>query len=270
MSIVSRLRGRYRRMHAHAPELRVPFLIAPIHRRAPLLMRRRLRKVTGTRGASAFARELRAAGVYARLVSLEAEYDRLAPSFAAGSIHPLEGTLLYGLVRSLRPRTIVETGTASGLSTTFLLAALERNADGRLISIDLPFQAGAGGELLPIVAGTSIARDDSSPVPPGKEPGWFVPAELRARWDLRLGDARELLPAALEEVGEIDLFFHDSLHTREHMLFEFETAWEHLAPGGILVSDDIFQRKHDAVPAFARSVGRPFTTFGNLGIVVKP
>ena len=98
----------------------------------------------------------------------------------------------------------------------------------------------------------------------------MVPDELRVGWELRLGDARELLPAALAELGEIDLFFHDSLHTREHMLFEFEQAWRHLAPGGVVVADDIFQRKHDALPAFARSVGRPFATFGNLGIVVKP
>ena len=69
--------------------------------------------------------------------------------------------------------------------------------------------------------------------------------------------------------GEIGLFFHDSLHTREHMLFEFETAWPHLAGGGYLVADDVLQRCHDALPAFARSVGRPFTTFGNLGIVAK-
>ena len=126
-----------------------------------------------------------------------------------------------------------------------------------------------GGELQPLVAGTSIDLYDASPLPPGKEPGWAIPDDLLARWELRLGDAREVLPALLVETGEIDLFFHDSLHTREHMLFEFETAWPALARGGLLASDDVFQRKHDALPAFARSVGRPFTTFGNLGFVRK-
>ena len=53
------------------------------------------------------------------------------------------------------------------------------------------------------------------------------------------------------------------------MRFEFETVWAALARGGLLASDDIFQRKHDALPAFARSVGRPFATFGNLGLVRK-
>jgi predicted O-methyltransferase YrrM len=92
---------------------------------------------------------------------------------------------------------------------------------------------------------------------------------LRGRWELRVGDARTLLPALLHEVGEIGLFLHDSLHTREHMLFEFETAWSHLVPGGVLAADDVFQRRHDALPVFARSVGRRFTTFGNLGLIRK-
>jgi predicted O-methyltransferase YrrM len=53
------------------------------------------------------------------------------------------------------------------------------------------------------------------------------------------------------------------------MLFEFETAWPHLASGGVLVADDVFQRRHDALPAFARQVGRSFSTFGNLGVIRK-
>jgi predicted O-methyltransferase YrrM len=269
VSIVGRVRLRYRRMHAQAPELRVPFMVIPVHQRSPLLMRHRLRAVVGTREGAAFVREVRDSGLTEQLEAAEAEYRTLAPDFATGSVHPREGTFLYALVRALRPATIIETGTASGISTSYLLGALHRNGFGRLISIDLPFEAGGPGELLPIVAGTSIAMDDSSPVPPGKDPGWAVPAELRGRWDLRLGDARELLPEALAEVETIDVFFHDSLHTREHMLFEFEAAWSHLVPGGILVADDVFQREHDALPAFARSVERPFTTFGNLGLIRK-
>lgn len=106
-------------------------------------------------------------------------------------------------------------------------------------------------------------------MPPGKTPGWVVPERLRANWDLRLGDARELLPAAVQEDGSLGLFFHDSLHTREHMLFEFETVWPHLEQGGVLASDDIFQRRHDALPTFAQTVGRPWHSFSGLGFVAK-
>jgi len=246
----------------------MPFVVAPIHRRSPLLLRRRLRAL-GVRDAAAVLRDLETSGIDARVDAAGAEYAALAPAFAAGAIYHAEGALLYGVVRGLEPSTIVETGTASGISTTYLLAALAHNDAGRLVSIDLPFAAGADGSLEAIVPGTSIDHYDASPLPAGREPGWAIPKELRERWELRLGNARELLPALLAEVGEIGLFFHDSLHTREHMLFEFETAWPHIAPGGVLVADDIFQRKHDALPVFARSVGRPFATFGNLGIVVK-
>lgn len=269
MSIVSRLRRLYRMMRSQPRPLRRPYLLAPVHRRSQLVLRRRLHKFAGGGDPAALWRELEEDGVRARLDATAAEYRALAPEFAAGSVHASEGALLYGLVRALRPATIIETGTANGISTTYFLAALHRNGEGRLVSIDLPFSAGNAGELLPIVEGTSIGIYDASPVPAGKEPGWVVPDELRAPWELRLGDARALLPAVLEEVGEIQLFFHDSLHSREHMLFEFETAWPHLARGGVLVADDVFQRKHDALPAFARQVGRRFSTFSNLGLIRK-
>lgn len=48
-----------------------------------------------------------------------------------------------------------------------------------------------------------------------------------------------MLPELLSEVGEIDLFVHDSLHTYRNMRFEFEAAWPSLRPGGILISDDV-------------------------------
>jgi predicted O-methyltransferase YrrM len=259
----------YRRMLSQQRPLRLPYLLAPVHRRSQLVLGRRLQHFADGGDPAAVARELEESGVRARLDATEAEYRALAPDFATGSVHPSEGALLYGLVRGLRPATIIETGTASGVSTTYLLAALHRNGEGRLVSIDLPFSAGEAGELQPIVAGTSIGIYDASPVPAGKEPGWAVPDDLRGRWELRLGDARELLPPTLEELGEIQIFFHDSLHSRDHMLFEFEAAWPHLVRGGVLVADDIFQRNHDALSAFARQVGRPFSTFGNLGLIRK-
>jgi len=270
MNPVARVRFRVRRARSQAPQLRVPFFVAPLQRKLQPLLNRRLRSL-GVARPVLFIRELEDGKLDRHVEAAVAEYCALLPQFAPGpgSIDPAEGALLYGLVRGRRPATVVETGTASGISTTYLLAALARNGSGRLISIDLPFAADEGTDITPIVAGTTLALDDSSPLPPGKQPGWAVPDDLRDRWELRLGDARELLPALLDELGEIDIFFHDSLHTSEHMLFEFDTAWPHLAAGGVLLADDIFQRKHDALPAFARSVGRSFTTFGNLGIVVK-
>jgi predicted O-methyltransferase YrrM len=268
VTLAARIADRVRGAREQQPSLRLPFALAPVHRRSGFVLRRRLRAV-GAEDPAALLRELDADGVHDHVVAALAEYRALAPDFAAGSLDPVEGALLYGIVRTLQPDVAVETGTASGISTTYLLAALRRNGRGRLVSIDLPFEAGEGPEFHALVAGAELSLWDASPIPPGKQPGWAVPEALRDRWELRLGDALELLPALLREVGEVGFFFHDSLHTRDHMLFEFETAWPHLARGGVLSADDIFQRRHDALPAFARSVGRPYATFSNLGIVVK-
>ena len=55
---------------------------------------------------------------------------------------------------------------------------------------------------------------------------------------LHLGDAREILPQTLKHLGSLVVFIHDSLHTYEHMKFEYEQAYPYLRPGGILLSDD--------------------------------
>jgi len=53
------------------------------------------------------------------------------------------------------------------------------------------------------------------------------------------GDSKVILPELLAKLGSIDVFFHDSLHTYEHMMFEFKTALPKIDKGGYLISDDI-------------------------------
>lgn len=123
----------------------------------------------------------------------------------------------YAVIRALKPDVVVETGVASGVSTSYLLLALAKNCRGVLHSIEL---------------------GDASYLPAGKAPGWIVPEWLKPRWHLHVGDAVSLLPAVLAELPEVDVFIHDSLHTYEHMKFELETAYRHIRPGGLLLADD--------------------------------
>ncbi|MCI4345243.1 MAG: class I SAM-dependent methyltransferase [Thermoplasmata archaeon] len=139
---------------------------------------------------------------------------------------------IYLLVRSARPHVVVETGVASGLSSTIILEALRRNGSGRLYSIDLPSRS-AGGYL------NSDGRRERVFLPKELAPGWLVPEELRPSWELQLGRSDELLPGLLARLGEVGLFFHDSEHSMETMRFEFEAAWPHLCAGGFLYADDV-------------------------------
>ena len=163
---------------------------------------------------------------------------------------------LYVLVRIARPAVFVETGVFDGQSSAIILQAMEDNGSGELYSIDLP-------ATRPIEGSTHRMRESS--LPPGQQPGWLVPERLRPRYHLRLGDARQLVPQLLDELPEIGAFFHDSLHTYDHMRFEYEAAWPHLVDGGLLISDDIHW--NHAFDEFARKVGRSYVrvqTFGAM------
>ena len=177
---------------------------------------------------------------------------------AGGADHDRCHRLLYYCTRVLRPAVVVETGVFDGFSSAFILKALRDNGHGRLCSIDLPAEA-------PIRASTDKMAFDR--LPAGAGPGWIVPDALRARWELRLGDSRTVLAPWLAELGTIDLFFHDSLHSFEHMTWEYAAAWGALGPGGLLLSDDVFWNR--AFRRFARGAGGGERVFRGMGFLQK-
>ena len=126
-------------------------------------------------------------------------------------------SVVYYAARALRPSVAIETGVAYGVTSVFLLQALARNGQGKLCSIDLP----------------PLGPDAQAHV------GALVPEELRSRWHLHRGVSRRRLTGILHEVGSVDLFIHDSLHTYANMRWEFETVWPFLRRGGLLIADDI-------------------------------
>lgn len=199
-----------------------------------------------------------APSLFAQLIDRAAQVGAAAPQAKLGNpalpAHEAK-RLLYLLVRLLQPEAVVETGTYNGTFATFLLQALLDNDRGRLVSLDLP-------------AREAIPHAIAEPLPAGSEPGWIIPDELRSRFELVLGDARETLPPTLARIGPIGLFLHDSLHTTRHMLFEYRAAWPRLTPGGVLVTDDAAM-----TPAFwwfAQRRRLPVFSVGALGLTRKP
>lgn len=131
----------------------------------------------------------------------------------------------YAMIRELKPQRVIETGTAAGTATSIMLSAIAHNGSGKLISIDLPAVRGKN------------TMDWS--LPEGQKAGLLIPEEYKRYWELRSGDAKDLLIPALRE-APCDLFIHDSLHTYEHMLWEYVTAFSNMRDGTIMMSDDTF------------------------------
>jgi hypothetical protein len=156
---------------------------------------------------------------------------------------------VYLVVRLMEPNVVVETGVANGKSSAYILKALADNGRGSLVSIDLPSHDDSQG-----LSGYLESKEAQS--------GWFVPDSLRDKWDLWLGDSRELLPKAKAKHPKVDIFFHDSLHSYDHMKFEFQMALDWLEDGKIIMSDDIQNNNAFEELALSCSTASALGTFG--------
>ena len=151
-----------------------------------------------------------------------------------GNVSLEDAMFLYYIVRLLQPKTIVQTGVSNGFSTAHMCLALKANGQGgRLYAIDIP-----------------VIYNENDPewhqgraygvvIPTGKSSGWLVPDSLRSSFQCWTGDTKDLLPALLDRVGTVDLFYHDSDHTYDHVWFELTEVLPHMREGGVIIVDDI-------------------------------
>ena len=140
--------------------------------------------------------------------------DPFVPRWAADS---LLARCCYLACRLLEPDVVVETGVAYGVSSAFILKALNENGRGVLHSIDLP------------------------PLRREYEQFWgiAVPEAVKGSWVLHRGSSARTLPDLLGSLRAVDLFLHDSLHTRRNMRRELEAVWPRLWTGGVILADDV-------------------------------
>jgi predicted O-methyltransferase YrrM len=166
------------------------------------------------------------------------------PFSSRSAVDSLLARCCYLACRLLEPTVVVETGVAYGVSSAFILRALEENGRGVLHSVDLP----------------PLRREYE------RFWGMAVDGTLKGRWVLHRGASARVLPRLLKELETVDLFVHDSLHTYRNMRREFETIWSRLRAGGALVADDVernraFGELRQKSPALWRVVqdreGRP-------------
>ncbi|MCW3815470.1 class I SAM-dependent methyltransferase [Micromonospora sp. DR5-3] len=138
----------------------------------------------------------------------------------------------YAIVRARKPAHVVETGVDKGLGSCVLAAALLRNAaeghPGRLTSLDINPEAGYLARATP----------------------W---AEVV---DLVIGDSIASINALDRPV---DLFLHDSDHSRVHEQREFETIEAKLAPDAMLLTDNATAT--NVLAQHAERTGRRFLAY---------
>ena len=127
------------------------------------------------------------------------------------------GMLCYALTRYLKPNIVVETGVGYGITSSLILLALEKNNDGKLISIDL--------HPLSDVQGSFV--------------GIAIPDHLKYRWTLRSGSSRRYLKKILSHEGQINIFVHDSANVYTLQKWECLTIWPKVVPGGAAVFNNI-------------------------------
>lgn len=132
----------------------------------------------------------------------------------------------YALVRAVRPDHVVETGTHLGLGSCAIAAALLRNGHGRLTTIDVDPEA---GHLIGHPWAAVITR--------------------------RVGSSVQLLT----EMGDVDMFLHDSLHTYDYETRELAAVEPNLRSRAIVLSDNA----HDsaALSDWAERTGRHYLFF---------
>lgn len=132
----------------------------------------------------------------------------------AASKPALWARLLFKLIRTLRPNSCVEMGTAVGISAAYQTSALELNESGRLVSLD-----GA-----PAVA--EIARKNLQTLG-------------LTRAEVVVGNFRDTLAEVLRKERPVDYVFVDGHHDEQATLDYFELLLPSLATTALLVFDDI-------------------------------
>lgn len=168
---------------------------------------------------------------------------------------------IYVMTRLVKPKIFVETGVFDGASSSVILLAMKRNDFGTLYSVDLP------AIEKPCFGMRYVTDATSDFLPKGQTSGWAIPSLLRDRFVLVLGDSRDVLPKIVEDLEEIDIFMHYSLHTFDCQYTEYTTIWNKLITNGYLFSDDIYLNM--AFKKFAKTKQQFYYNIRDFGVLKK-
>lgn len=126
---------------------------------------------------------------------------------------PSMGDLYTYLTQELKPKTIVEFGTAFGVSGMYFLAGINSNNNGLLLTFD------------PNDVWAKLAEDNLS--------------QISDRFKLTIGTFEENIDKLLPKGGFIDLAFIDAIHTKEFVVPQLNMVVARSSKKAIIILDDI-------------------------------
>jgi caffeoyl-CoA O-methyltransferase len=120
----------------------------------------------------------------------------------------LQGKILETFSYMIQPKRILEVGTYTGYSAICMARGLAK--DGKLITIDI--------------------NDEISHI----AQSYFQKAALTDRIELKIGDARNIIPTLTETW---DMVFIDA--DKENYALYFDLIFDHVRPGGFIIADNV-------------------------------
>jgi len=135
-------------------------------------------------------------------------------------------TLLYFLIRKLKPNIVVETGVAAGWSSLSILRALKKNDKGKLYSSDFPyFRLENPEQYIGYLAKNEANKSD-----------WYL--------DIRGDDVA--IHEILKKIGnnDIDLFHYDSDKSYSGRDKALKNLYPKINPKTVIIFDDIQDNLH--------------------------
>ena len=130
--------------------------------------------------------------------------------------------LLYFLVRTLNPKSVVETGVAAGFSSQSILKALEKNNNnGKLYSSDFPyFRIKNSEKYIGLIVDEKYKKNDDL-------------------WELHVNGDSNNLPKIMNKIDNIDILDYDSDKSQLGRSFAMSLIEKKMRADGIIIMDDI-------------------------------
>lgn len=171
----------------------------------------------------------------------------------------LGGEIAYLVTRLLNPDSVLEVGVANGVSTAYILGALDAiDSESDIRAIDKPQFVSDIREQ----RGERGLRNVGGLIPDHKTAAWVAPRNQRAAYGYQyyVGDFRQALPGIVNDLEPLDLAIYDATKDASEMEMAYRTILDSLVTGGVLISDDIsvnnvFEEVTSEYPGKALRVG---------------